>query len=522
MKGTTMIQTTGQEANELLLPGGWTASTSYCRLLFAWLSVAIACKGMALAGGYAVDDYYIASGDPLVGTNFAQQRYIQAALLYLLQLGGLNMVDLGPVAVGLVILLHVLMVGSVLKFLSIDCEDRNLFFAGALMLAHPYTAEIYTWRVAMLSFGVALASIVLSLELVRQSRTLISKVGAVLSITVGLLTYQVVLNYIAAVIILSMLFACVLPAFDENNHRRDKHISRAYRLSGVLGTSILLYVIVTFSLGQLLHVTSEPRAVLIHLKDVPARFEVSMAALKRIFLDNEPVLGAWMKRVQLLLLMFSCFQIALSGRWRFTTKSHRASFGLLIVLMLCCLPLSLGVIIFFNSWWPVPRVTAHMSLIIGAVAFLPMYLRKNGNYSIRTFNFVSPLIIGVLLCGFTFANTAIFADQRRINDWDRSMGIRMVARLESLPKFREVQAVHIVGTFFTYPSGPLTVQGDLNVSALGLPAYHTKVLNAVTGYRWREADEKEQEQAKQACRASGKWPDPGSIFIQNHVGVVCI
>ncbi|RZK37035.1 MAG: hypothetical protein EOO61_09540 [Hymenobacter sp.] len=390
------------------------------------------------------------------------------------------------------------------------------------MLVHPYTAEIYTWRLAMVAFSVALLSISVTLEMVRASRGIATTVAAAIIVVLGLLTYQVVLNFLVTVLVCSTVIVCLLRVSGRHRDRLRVHETRTIDLAKVLALSVLIYSIVTYSLGHVLHVTADGRANLIPLSGAIERFDLLLRTLTFVFWRTEIIFPKWLKCLQLLFILAVPVSLGLFSKWRRLNVTYLRRLVLLMMVSTCLVPSSLGVIIFFDNWWPVPRAISHVAVIIGVLYWLPLYYGYIEQQGMNRVQSAIRVVLGIFVVGCIGVHTRIFADQRRMNAWDAAMGNRIISRLEILPNFGNIEAVHFVGSFYRYPSGPYTIQGDMNISSLGLIGLNTYVLNMVSGYHWRTATSEERIQAQALCQRSEKWPAPTSVMIVDKMAVVCL
>jgi hypothetical protein len=502
--------------------GHFIVGEDYRSLLTAWLILVLACKGVFLAGGYSVDDYSFASGDNLSGLIYGQGRYLQAALHAVIQWANLNVVDLSPVTGAAALVSNIVLVCAVLRFLSVDVSCRYFFGAGAIMLTHPYTAEIYTWRVAMPAYCVTLLSMAASLELIRANSSIRTTIGSACIVVAGLFTYQIALNYLVTVLFFSFAITWFLWLSGKSSPRRGAHMARSLRLGRVLLVSVSVYVFSAWLLGNVMHIAQDERSKLINVSEFGSRCHEICEAILAVYWRGEAILPRWLKVMQFAVITVSSISIFGCVRQRQSPAKQMAYFGLIFLTYVLTLPLTLGVIIFFRGWWPVPRVLSHVSLIIGISYWLTIYIKISCQRRLYAFSLISRAVGCAFVIGSIGVHLCIFADQYRINAWDSAMGNRIVARIENLPRFPDVRSVHVVNSFYRYPSGPKCLQGDMNISSLGLSGLNTYVLNLISGYKWEKASAQEQHRAEGLCRLANKWPASDSVFTSENVAIVCL
>jgi hypothetical protein len=511
------------EADNRCGPGCVNAlPTGFAFVFSSWLLLALACKGRALAGGYAVDDYMMSADADVAALVFGEGRYLLAALFSVFQKSGINIVDLGPLAVVSVLILHVATIGSILRFLSFKMPYKYMLGPGALMLAHPYTAEIYTFRMAMPAFAVALLSIIISLEIVKKYAGPRSTIMAACAIVCGLLTYQIVLNYLAVVLIFSFTIALFTNCASQQEARSRNHMRRTARLISALLIAVFAYVLIIYTVSAVFGIKADERATLISFSAVSDRFHRICDSLTIVYMRHEPIFPRWMKFTQLILLIVSWGTFVAKRSLKKEKKVLSFYIACLSVIGPCLVLLSLGVIVFFKGWWPVPRVISHVSVIIGLSYYLTLYGAFVDGATTDRIDTLLQRLSWLLTIAFIGVNLSIFADQQRINSWDKALGDRIISRLETLPGIKSVEAVHFVGGHNAFPLGIRFSQGDLNISAWGPSWAQRYVVNSISGYNWRKASGEEEQAAKNYCRLSEPWPLPNSVVILRDLAIVCL
>jgi hypothetical protein len=239
-----------------------------------------------------------------------------------------------------------------------------------------------------------------------------------------------------------------------------------------------------------------------------------------VFFESEPIMPGWLKVVALLMLFVSLSVIV---KFYFFDKKNSppsASRIIFVVALLLLAPLSIGMILPFKDWWPVPRVLSHVSLIIGLM-FILSDLCLNGNLKNRL-KWVNSVSRSLLVFGFVLMSNQIFADQLRINEWDRAMAIRLISRLEMDNNFNEAEYLHVSGGWWGYPAGVKTVQGDLNTSAFNAPV-KAELLIQSTGYNFFPTTKGEKAARGEAyCSSAPVWPAAGSTKVDGDLAIVCL
>ena len=264
----------------------------------------------------------------------------------------------------------------------------------------------------------------------------------------------------------------------------------------------------------------EGRTNFITFDEIPKRIDQILTSCGTIYLSPEPIFTGWLKTLVALMLVVSVmiiFKKLLAEKG----KTFSASIVMFTIIAFSLLiPISLGVIVPFENWWPVPRVIAHVSIIIGFVFLLSDACMKKSE---SRFLFLTiSLSRIVVLIGFVFMSNQVFADQRRINQWDKMMANRILSRLEILPNFNVAKFVHISGGTYAFPAELRTIQGDMNISAF-LPSYSkVPLLTEVSGYRFEKATGSKSVEGETYCAERMPWPHVESIAIANDLAIICL
>jgi protein-S-isoprenylcysteine O-methyltransferase Ste14 len=239
-----------------------------------------------------------------------------------------------------------------------------------------------------------------------------------------------------------------------------------------------------------------------------------------IYWTAQPIMPHWIKVLILLMGLVSFVFIILSIKENSRSNSVVGNITVVFLLLLLLIPVSLGVIIPFGDWWPVPRVIAHVSVIIGLLFMVGdlCYARV----STGVLGGATTLARVVMVSAFVLIGNQIFSDQLRINQWDRNMANRIVARLEMSPGFEDMRYLHISGGHWGFPAGLRTVMGDMNISAFS-PSYSKfNIISDGSGYRFERAGGIKAEQGEAYCLGRLSWPHLESTTLIGDLGVVCL
>ena len=263
-------------------------------------------------------------------------------------------------------------------------------------------------------------------------------------------------------------------------------------------------------------IKNSPRSSMISFDDIQLRVGQAWDALAAIYWRDEPVLSAFFKKVTLLALVLSFVFVLVSSVFYGSLLAG----GVLLGLVLFLVPFSLGVILPFKEWWPVPRVLAHTSVILG----LMLLLAEKCKVSIKAL-WVNYLCYGLALLaifGYALKSNQIFADQLKVNQWDRLLVNRVVARMEQNPGFENVRFLSVHGGGWGYPEPMRSMQGDMNLSAFFPEWSKIKIFSVVSGYAFKPAESQMQVAGAAYCAKAEKWPREGSVFIEGNLAVICM
>ena len=498
-------------------------SGTYVRLFAIIFAADLIAKAGVLAGGFAVDDYGFSLGffPEYIKLFISQGRFLAAGINYAADSLGVNMTDIYVVFGLLAIVLHSAFVLSILRFVGAD-RVPGAGLIGALIAVHPYGAEIFTFKVALPYYCVALLFSILALELIKADPTRLRNRLYAIACAIGVLfTYQVFLNYLAVVMVFTWLFGELVGIKREGDRGATlSHTDRVKALVMVTLSAVAVFMSAMLALKRFEVVAVDGRSQLIPLRDYAQRADQVVSQLRTVFFESEPIMPEWLKVVALLMLFLSLSVLVKFYLFDKKDSPLRSNPLIFVVALLLLIPLSIGIILPFKDWWPVPRVLSHVSLIIGLMFILSdICLGGNLKNHLQWVNYASR---SLLIFGFVLISNQIFADQLRINEWDRAMAIRLISRLEMDNNFNEAKYLHVSGGWWGYPAGLKTVQGDMNTSAFNAPV-KTELLIQSTGYNFLPATKGEKAARGEAyCSSAPVWPAAESTKVDGDLAIVCL
>lgn len=506
-----LAEPVAQSANSAGEASFWRLSRLETRVAVAALLLSVVARWQALLPAYSIDDFGLVNEETseLSSLAMAQGR----ALAYVLKTALIRLDVLPHSAVLSSVLLMLVLVGVgivVCRLWGIRNRAAECTIAVLFLTLHPYQAEIFTFKTAAIFLAIPLALSFFAISTCAHSprHWLLSTIVLISA----LFLYQAVLNYIAMALLFSMVFHLA-----RGVEERSLSFWSSFKSQLMLVfVSVVLYALLALAIAGVARVPIHGRATLIGAPEIAPRIIVSLAQLRMMFVQTEPILPSTTKLLMILapLVALGVSFFSMPGRALRLTFSRRAFPYLLIIIV--GVPLCLGVILVLHEWWPVPRVLAHIGIFWAGIYALSLRLASpRGRH-------VLVAAAGVIVFSFIGINNHIFNDQVRLNMRDMAKANRIIMRVEALPDFDRITGIVITGGYWSYPSPIKTLEGDMNVSALFAAWSKTPVINEVSGYKLSLAPEQIAENAKAYCRSSPKWPAPQSVTTMKSFAVVCL
>lgn len=505
-------------------------SRHYIQLFSFVFIAAFLSKGMVIFQGYTLDDYLYLAYQKLpyldVSYYYTQGRYGFAFIISLFNLLGVNVSDVYFPWGIIVLLLHTAFIVSLLRFVGFN-NSRSAALIGAIIIAHPYIVEIFTFRLMLPSMSLVLLFSIIALEaLIKNATAWKMRIIASLAMLAMLFTYQIYINYFAVAIIFSFLSGRF---FHKGQYLTCDNIYYQRALALVItclvsGISFML----TLRISKLFGIQPDGRNKIIALDQIGDRIELALYTLKRIFWLHEPILPIYIKALLLIMLVIALI-IMLVNLSKQHIKSNLIKDIAWFILALLLLSISLlGVGVFFTGWWPTCRLVSQISLITGFMLLTVDYGIKN-NYSILL-KIISRFILiseYFILFSFILLSNQILADQKRLNDWEKMMANRIIARLETLSDFNKVNTIYVSSAEnwqpiqYYYPTGlhtdiliPSFFYGDVDI--------RNALLSEITGYKFNKAMPEQQLISENYCAHAQVWPHSESVTIKDNLAIVCL
>jgi hypothetical protein len=504
---------------------------SFTRLFSLTLIVTALAKGAALLPGYSIDDY-----QPLV-------RNAPSFSLLLLKKGGrgrfgsailnwcLHFLQLDPAHsrfffTCLSIAGTALFAALVVRYWNLEKHGWLAAAMACIVANHPFTAEIFTFRMA-LGIGVFPVAILSLLLIPRRWSPRLVLAGSAL-FAVALSFYQMVLPYGLMIVLVGAaiwLTRYLVLGNASGWPQRAVSLLSMRRLTRHRNTALLgcilfgsaLYAGLTIALALALRVSLMPRTQILPLHQLGERTKMVFEELKLCLFEAQPLLSHLTQGMLLLVLLGAVAGLLWRTRSWFRLPRPFLLVLSIVALLFASLVWSLGALLFIAEFWPSPRVMAHVGIFwAGALA---VAYQCSGP---RVRAALMGLAILIVLT-FIGSNNRIFDEQRRLNARDAYKANRIVARLETTPGFSGVRSVAADGAAWTHPLRVGTLDHDLNVSAFGAEQAKVEVLAEISGYDLVPAEDEAQIKAAAAyCRGVEPWPGPRSVAIQQDLAIVCL
>jgi hypothetical protein len=476
-------------------------------------------KGMAVLPGYALDDYTALLHDryPLLyrwQAYFWQGRYTQGTLQLLLMHIGVTPTSIAwPSTILFLILAAVAVTVGILYLTKQRGSALVQASIAAVIGAHPYLTEYFTFREALITQAMSFALLALiftslmNIEARTQGR---ARYIGTLWLTIPLIALagaQQTAFLIAVFFVTARLITDAAPSFKAKNLKQSL-VNNAPILLGLVVSS-LIHVIL-FSLSRKFAgartdpgLIMDPRPSVITAAEIIPRLTLLGELAQKILLQGEPILSQTIKYLLLALTL------------GFTLKVSLSNMKVAIWVAVIFATMFAGSIFFIfisGSWWPVPRAMYGIGFTFGiTVATLSVWLRPEDT---------KPFLVlaSATALGLCFHSSAMLNDQLRLNRWDLWIA-GQIAKDLSERKVSPHTRIQVVGAGWKHPIGPKTTQGDINVSALAIDWAIRPLFAEATGRDWNVDS---IARMPEVCSPDAYWPSPDSIRVYPERVVVCM
>jgi hypothetical protein len=453
--------------------------------------------------GLSVDAY--SNMDRLPGYQFLAGQGRPGSYLLVELLNGLGLYGPIPQYANILLALPLLCISAVLLWSTIFSTRRGqglaVISAAVLFLAHPYNAEILTFRDAAPFYAL---STLLGVGGYYLGAVRGRFIVAILLVALALSIYQTFINFLAIAWLLTFLVSRIDIRRLRNVLRDDL---RKVEIKGILliVASLLTYLAAIKLINLITHTHQDGRATLIAFDEVPQRYHETLMVVRQFF-AGDLIAKAGVTSAVTVLLWIAGFGICLAD------GSRRVKFVVVpLVFLLSCLA-GIGVILVGRDFGPVPRVLVGFALLpaFGAVCAL-FYLRERGRAIMYG-------VLSVLLLSYAGISATVAADQVRVNRRDGLIAAVIEARMPLAPG----QHIAIIRGPETW-HGLSTQRDYMNMSAYWPDWSKVSALSEFYGYPIQKADPAEHARAVAYCRGAPVWPALDSTrVLDGGLAVVCM
>lgn len=381
---------------------------------------------------------------------------------------------------------------------------------GLIFSIHPFTTEIFTFNEAVLYCSISIFLGAVALAVARGPASYGAYLGCALLIGFAVSVYQLVLNYMAAAILLA--FVVRLMDRKTQDARGLRGFEAELQMAAVAAAGVLLYLCALVVLFRVSGATPDGRADISGLLDIRQKVADVVRAIRFVFWPPEGLIPAGVSWLFLGVLAASLGAVAL----RLLRARRLVEIVAMIALVALALLAAIGVTVVGRTVWLVPRTLSAYALVSGAVLMLGW--RVSGGWARAAL----ALALVLLTVSFIGRDNNIFYDQRRVNLWDVQQANRIIGRLEALPGFSSVRTLAMVGGSWGRPVALSTTVGDMNVSAIGVGWTQLPLIEQATGYRFAAPNPAERAEAERYCDGVASWPAPEASIVRADLAIVCL
>ncbi|WP_147310650.1 glucosyltransferase domain-containing protein [Cupriavidus taiwanensis] len=475
----------------------------FCGALFGL----ILSKGLALLPAFALDDYVAVHQDRNPLFYVSQGRFTQAAIQLILSFFGVTPTSISWTATVLFFIFAAIAISNSLTYIARGRGNEfTLAAIGALIGAHPYLTEYFTFRESLITQGTSFGLLALVFISVNRHESQQESVSSFYSLAwlafplVLLAGAQQTAFIIAIFVILARLVVdyCWDKIPVENTFAPNGNTPIIFALFVAIIAYVLMYIISRSMLGA----SFDTRGSILPITDILPRLDQVANMTKKNLIDSEPVLSALPKLLLATMATWFLGRIAL----------NRPKTVAAIILLAGTMYLGSVFLVTISSvWWPVPRAMYGVGFVYGiSLTVISMWL----SYAAARWLTVGTSVIAII---FSFHSNAMLYDQTRLNRWDAWVAGEIAKDLLRRG-VTSTQQVTLVGADWKHPVGMRTSTGDLNISALAVAWSAQFLMMEASGRVWNVGSVDQAE----ACNEAPAWPAEGAIKTVSGVTYVCM
>ncbi len=491
--------------------------------LIVLVLVALAARSQSITTPMYSIDSYVSRDDPTLLTSILSNgRWGLVALLWLREKFGYAGMDVIPSALILSIALFTCAGFLYARVLLTRFDGVELLMFVALFTLHPFNTEFYTFSdttlAITLSIFLAAAGLACASATARPGSG--AAIGGILMLA-ALSIYQLAIVHLVIVSLLTAIerVAGLYPAQPGQRRLRQIVATPPVRALLVITAIAIVSFIITLILHHFFGTTAGVPANQSRVPDISEvpDFKKKAAALSAAFLIVlTPPPGIMPPIASLLLigiLTLAVVTILLAILRRSGIGWAFAASGLLAAAAVS----SVIVPVMANFVWLAPRVLSPFSIFVAGVATLGWRYTH-----VSWIRCVLTVALAAVSLSYVGGSNRILYDQRRVNLWDMQEANRILARLESNPRFGDLHALVMVDGDWRRSAPLATVFRDMNISAFASKYSKLGLVEQATGFRFAAPSQVELETGQAYCSDAGVWPVADSVVIIGNLGIVCL
>ena len=465
---------------------------------------------------YAIDDYRLATNPINYALTLVTGRFASFLIFKFFMSMGLHPTHVNVFTGFLTMLSFVWMGIIVCRLWGINNNVLLSSLVISMITLHPYTVEMFTFKVIIYALYLNFFFAFLGLYLIRLS--LSNFVIGIILMTFSIGCYQIIINFLFLTICISFIITLL-----NNYNNSSSNLKQILKFSKevpqiiALSLSIFLYFLINFVIQRIAQVTMVSRGKIIGFSDISERLRQLKNIVITIFFKNEAIFPLTTKVI--LVVLFGLVILFIS-RKIISKKGIIQNKIILLTLTLLLIGASIigiiGVIIPFQQWWPAPRVLSSTGILVGGILVIGC-LSIQAKFRTILFFLAFPVIFS-----FIGVNNHILSDQMKVNMRDIQKANRIIARLEAHPDFNKVKRLAVLGGRWNYQIPIKTATMDMNISSF-LPSWSKReILKEVSGYDFGSPTEEDVIVAEEYYKNHLHWPHPESVTIVEDLAIICL
>nr|WP_246699533.1 glucosyltransferase domain-containing protein [Rhizobium sp. BK538] len=468
---------------------------------------------------YAVDDYrqIIGGLSSIYELLLKQGRFGTYWLSKLFDIVGFDPMRAPFVTIVISVFLSTWAANLVLRLWTYELSDIVRALLIAVIAAHPFTAEILTFRGIAIYHILAFTLVVVAVAISGRSvwRILVSS----LVFSTALTLYQIPLNYIS-------VFVCFDVALRAIRHlMKSERVPVDYTLHdrSFYDRFLTIFVGCAFYF-VLLKISTQgvpplgERSAVVESYEIPGRLLYGLNALYGHFITGTiygtPLVPKAILAVPLLFVGVTLGEILIRAR---DPRNTAIAIAIVVATPVIAGFAMLGAPLFFAMLWFPPRMLPQIGLVWAGVTVMALTVCRVMPRQFFT------AALGVVAFSFIAQNNQIFIDQARVATRDHNLALRLIERLEGQPNFTAMKYIALVGGRDDSSAPIPTGMWGFNDSNLSHPWAVAPMLTEITGIAIKSPPNDEAKaEAERYCQGRSHWPARDAAIIQGELAIVCL